>query len=127
MTKQPAEGNLALPMHPRMKRENRTIELMIGIYCRENHDAPGGLCGDCRELLDYARLRLKKCPFQERKTTCGNCAVHCYKPAMRGKVKDVMRYAGPRMARKHPLLALGHLLDGLRKAPKPMKRKGRNP
>ena len=34
---------------------------------------------------------------------------------MREKVKAVMRYAGPRMLDKHPVLAVFHLLDGLRR------------
>jgi hypothetical protein len=28
-----------------------------------------------------------------------------------------MRYAGPRMIRRHPLLAIAHILDGRRPAP----------
>ena len=46
-----------------MRQEARTIEAMIGLFCREQH---GGaiLCEECRQLLDYARLRLEKCPFQ---------------------------------------------------------------
>lgn len=110
-------------MHPRIKRENKTIALMIVIYCRDNHNPKDELCEECSELLVYARLRLKQCPFQEGKTTCGKCKVHCYKPAMRSKVREVMRYAGPRMTWKHPVLALGHLLDGLRTKPKPVKKK----
>jgi hypothetical protein len=43
--------------------------------------------------------------------------MHCYKPAMREKIKDVMRYSGPRMSYRHPLLALFHFIDGFRKAP----------
>jgi hypothetical protein len=43
--------------------------------------------------------------------------MHCYKPAMREKIKDVMRYSGPRMSYRHPLLALFHFFDGFRKAP----------
>lgn len=105
-------------MHPRMKRERITIEKMIGIWCQEQHTSPkGSLCSECQELMAYALLRLQQCPFQEGKTTCGNCPVHCYKPAMRQKIREVMRFAGPRMPLRHPLLALGHLLDGLRKEP----------
>jgi hypothetical protein len=44
---------------------------------------------------------------------------------MREKVRAVMRYSGPRMAGKHPVLAVRHLLDGLRKKPGP--RKDRKP
>lgn len=92
---------------------------MIAIYCQgHNHEPTGGLCHACRSLLDYAMLRLSRCPFQEGKTTCGNCPVHCYKPQMRERIRTVMRFAGPRMPFKHPLLALGHMLDGLRKEPK---------
>lgn len=34
---------------------------------------------------------------------------------MREQIKAVMRYAGPRMLLHHPILALFHMLDGLRK------------
>jgi hypothetical protein len=37
---------------------------------------------------------------------------------MREKIRDVMRYAGPRMLLTHPVMAIAHLLDGLRK-PRP--------
>lgn len=105
--------------HPRMRRELRTVELLIALFCRERHHHPNGLCDDCRQLLDYARLRLSRCPFQENKTTCGNCPIHCYQPGMREKIRAVMVYAGPRLLRHHPWLALLHLLDGFRKKPGP--------
>ncbi len=105
--------------HPRMRRERKTVEAMIALFCRDHHHTDGELCDACRELVEYARLRLSRCPFQENKTTCGNCPVHCYKPGMREKIRAVMRYAGPRMLLRHPLLALGHLLDGRRKEPGP--------
>jgi len=43
--------------------------------------------------------------------------VHCYKPEMRERIRGVMRFAGPRMALRHPLLAVRHLLDERRKPP----------
>jgi hypothetical protein len=36
---------------------------------------------------------------------------------MREQVRAVMRYAGPRMVKEHPLLAAAHLTDGRRKTP----------
>jgi hypothetical protein len=36
---------------------------------------------------------------------------------MRGQVREVMRYAGPRMLLRHPVLAVLHLLDGMRPIP----------
>ena len=109
-------------MHPRMNRERKTIAKMIGIYCRHHHGGGEGvLCDDCRQLLDYAMLRLKLCPYQEGKTTCGNCPRHCYKPDRRRGIRLVMGFSGPRMIWLHPLLALGHLADGLRREPKKQK------
>ena len=110
-------------MHPRMKREQETVENMIGIYCRDHHHTKGKLCRECQELVQYARFRLKNCPFQENKTTCGNCPIHCYKTKMREKIREVMRYAGPRMIWHHPILAIGHMTDGMKKEPGPKKEK----
>ena len=102
--------------HPRMQREARTIQAMIRIYCRGEHGTNGVLCDECKSLQEYALWRLEKCPFQEEKTTCANCAIHCYRPEMREKVRVMMRYAGPRMAWRHPYLAFMHLVvDGRKK------------
>lgn len=110
--------------HPRMSRELRTIEAMINIYCRDQHSTKGQLCSECQDLLTYAGGRLDKCPFQADKPTCANCTVHCYKPALREQVRAVMRYAGPRMVLRHPILTLFHFIDGRREAPP---RPGRQP
>ena len=58
-----------------------------------------------------AERRLEKCPFAEEKPTCVKCPVHCYEAVMRERVRQVMRYAGPRMLLRHPVLALLHLRD----------------
>ena len=108
-------------IHPRIQRERKTVAAMISIYCQDHHRAGPDLCEQCRALLEYAWLRLARCPFQENKTSCGNCPVHCYKPEMRERIRAVMRYSGPRMIRRHPLLALAHLIDGRRKKPGPGK------
>ena len=101
--------------HKRMEREKKTIEAMLRIYCGRQHGRGEQLCEDCGELLEYARARLDKCPFGEGKGPCAKCEVHCYKPAMRKRVREVMRYSGPRMMKRHPVLAVRHLLDGRRK------------
>ncbi|OGO09377.1 MAG: hypothetical protein A2Y61_02150, partial [Chloroflexi bacterium RBG_13_60_13] len=84
--------------HPRMAREGKTVAAMIDLYCRSHHraDTP---CPECAELLAYAGECLEKCPFQEGKTICARCPVHCFKPAMREGIRDVMRFSGPRMLR----------------------------
>nr|WP_321468702.1 nitrous oxide-stimulated promoter family protein [uncultured Desulfobulbus sp.] len=99
----------------RIRREARTVETMIRRYCRDHHHHASDLCRECEQLLSYARKRLMHCPFQEGKTTCGKCPVHCYAPSQRTRIREVMRSAGPRMAFSNPFLALMHLLDGLRK------------
>jgi hypothetical protein len=101
-----------------MQREAKTVAAMIDISCTKLHGTPTGKrCGRCAGLLDYALLRLARCPFQEGKTSCGGCRIHCYKPDMRDLAREAMRSAGPRMPLRHPLLALWHFLDGLRKDP----------
>jgi hypothetical protein len=41
---------------------------------------------------------------------------------MRDRVKTVMRYSGPWMLGRHPVLALLHKLDGLRKVEAPTRK-----
>jgi hypothetical protein len=106
--------------HSRMQREARTIEAMIRIYCQAHHAAQPStdkspFCTSCADLLAYAQLRLAKCPYQEAKPTCAKCLIHCYGTKRREEIRTVMRYAGPRMMLRHPLLAVHHLLDGVRK------------
>jgi len=104
----------------RLRREARTLTAMIEIACHGMHGtAKGQLCPSCQALLEYALARLDKCPFQEAKPTCAKCPIHCYRPAQREQIRAVMRYAGPRMLLHHPILALVHLWDGLRKPPRP--------
>jgi len=101
-------------------RELLTITKMIGIYCADHHTGSADeLCGACQEFRDYAELRLEKCPYGDDKPTCANCPIHCYKPARKAQARQIMRYAGPRMLLRHPILAIVHKLDGMRKARHP--------
>lgn len=100
----------------RLNREWRTMAAMVQIYCAGAHGNER-LCPECQTLLDYATLRLQRCRFGEQKPTCANCPVHCYAPAPKEEMRRVMRYAGPRMLLRHPVLSLFHWLDGFREAP----------
>lgn len=96
-----------------LQKEKKTIGIMIRMFCDAHHGtAKQVLCPACEELLTYANERLNRCPFGENKGACANCEIHCYKPEMRKRVTEVMRYSGPRMIKKHPLLAVAHLLKG---------------
>ena len=102
---------------PEEKRteEKALISEMIALYCRRQHKSPKGqLCPECRELQEYALTRIDCCPFMETKTFCSACKVHCYKPALREKIRAVMRWSGPRMLTVHPMLALRHAAVTLR-------------
>ncbi len=93
----------------RIGREKLTVERMIGLYCRRA-EGNAELCPECRELLDYAFARLDCCPYGNGKPACQNCATHCYKPAMRERIRRVMRWSGPRMLLYVPLAAIRHIM-----------------
>ena len=92
-------------------REKKTVALMIRLYCKKKHGAKKELCPECQALHDYAMLRSDKCPFMETKTFCSNCKVHCYKKDMREKIREVMRFSGPRMILYHPVMAVRHVIE----------------
>ncbi len=91
------------------EKEKEMLGLMIRVYCRGKHKNKKELCPQCQELQEYAWIRTDKCPFMETKTFCSACKVHCYAPEMREKVREVMKYAGPRMLFYHPTAAIRHM------------------
>ena len=123
----PAPGRAHQRTSRRVRREQRTVDVMIHMYCSDHHVAAGdvapaargaGLCPDCAALREYAERRVQRCPFADAKPTCARCTVHCYRPVQREQIRAVMRYSGPRMTYRHPYLALRHLLDR-RRTPDP--------
>ncbi|MDO4196841.1 MAG: nitrous oxide-stimulated promoter family protein [Prevotellaceae bacterium] len=102
----------------RIEQEKKTVRQMVEIYCRgKKHMSKEGrrtrqsqLCEECSALLDYAYQRLDHCKFGDKKPTCKKCPIHCYKPAMKKQMREVMRYAGPRMMWHHPIAAIKHLI-----------------
>ena len=68
------------------------------------------VCPECAQLDEYAALRTRRCRKMHVKTSCDACENHCYKPEMRERIRQVMRYSGPRMITKHPVAAIRHLL-----------------
>ena len=117
------------PLTGRLKREHHTLVCMTAIYCEDHHGQQRGeLCESCAALMGYAGRRLAKCPYGQDKPTCAKCPIHCYKQQQRERVRQVMRYAGPRMPRRHPWMALVHIFDKLRRVVHPMElRRARKP
>jgi len=61
--------------------------------------------------LVYAEQRRAFCP-KEPKPFCSTCDTHCYRPAMREYMRDVMRYAGPRsMFHGYAVQGVRHLIE----------------
>jgi hypothetical protein len=101
----------------RLFRERKTLTVMLHIYCRGLHGGREGLCEDCAQLHAYAMCRLDRCPYGGQKPACTDCPIHCYKADRREEIRAVMRYSGPRMLWRHPLLAIWHILDSRRPVP----------
>ena len=82
-----------LSVDEKREREQQIVSKMIDLYCRKKHKTKGKMCPDCQALKDYAELRISKCPF------------------MREKIREVMRFSGPRMIFHHPIMAVSHLIE----------------
>jgi len=101
----------------RLDRERRTVTTMVRFYCRRRHGHSPEICEPCGRLLEYAMERLDRCPFGVNKPPCSLCKIHCYRDDMRTEIRQVMRFAGPRMLFRHPVLAIQHLADRFRRGP----------
>lgn len=98
----------------RIAEEQKMVATMIGLYCRHK-EGNRELCPECSALMAYAHARLAHCKFGEGKPTCRKCPIHCYRPDMKERVRQVMRWAGPRMMIYHPWAAIKHALRELRR------------
>ncbi len=96
-------------MADKIIRQKRTVEQMIRLYCRRK-EGNKELCGNCRKLLQYTHDRLDNCRYGKQKSACKHCPTHCYKPAMQEKIRQVMRFSGPRMLLYAPHKAIKHWL-----------------
>lgn len=96
----------------KIKREIKTFQKMVEIYCKSQHKSKSEICDECNSLEKYAIKKLNKCCFKEDKPACKNCPVHCFKPEYKAKTKEIMRFSGPKMVFKHPILTFWHLQQG---------------
>ena len=101
--------------------ELKTIKLMTIIYCQAHHQGcvcDDDLCDDCAAFIKYAEQKLDRCVYGELKPACKTCPIHCYKPDQKEQARLIMRYSGPRMLMKHPILAIKHLIKANKQFPK---------
>lgn len=109
------KGQLGLSfVNKKKQKELDIVQKMIEIYCKENHQSNEKLCEECQEMLDYAKQRIERCPFTETKTFCASCKVHCYRADMKAKIKEVMKFSGPRLIFFYPGEVFLHAIDTIR-------------
>lgn len=114
------------------KKKSKDIRILadfVSIFCREKHPeeakaifpinderlqlALGNhiltLCPDCAKLLKHAIAKRSMCPH-DPKPMCKKCKTHCYAPAYREKIRQVMRFSGLYMVRHGRLDLMIHYL-----------------
>lgn len=116
---------------PKVRADTCLLGDFAGIYCRGRHRGadrealvsgaaalgvygrkPPALCVRCADLVRYAEQRRASCP-KDPKPFCSHCDTHCYSRGMRDRVREVMRYAGPRsMFTRHAFAGVKHLIEG---------------
>ncbi len=125
------EGRAARETHAldaALSRDLSTLALFISVYCTNKH--PGVLkapvelkthdvaaitgsapllCPSCSKLLAHAFVKRSTCPL-DPKPSCKHCPQHCYHPAYRRRIQEVMRYSGRRLVLTGRLDLLAQLL-----------------
>lgn len=101
---------------PVLRKDLRVLASFIEVYCWHKHkgrarqavehagvefaeliDRPApALCQECAKLLAHAFVKRMTCPL-DPKPACKHCPTHCYHPAYREKIREVMRYTGTRL------------------------------
>lgn len=109
MSHQRRKDRLSEVLTGELLTEFKTVRYMVEIYCKAHHRQIQGLCQECHDLLNYAEMRLDRCPYGQNKPTCNKCPIHCYKPEPKEQMRLIMRYSGPKMLIPHPILAIRHL------------------
>ena len=67
------------------EKEKKSGAIMIKLYCKKKHRTKDSLCQHCQQLSDYAQ--------------------------MREKIREIMRFSGPRMIFYHPIMAIRHVME----------------
>lgn len=104
--------------HGNSAKDRRTLETIGGIYCRGNHaerikDA-AGMCPECREAIERTLDRAASCPHGHT-GNCQDCRTRCQRGEAQRRIKEIMRYAAPRMTFCHSLMTLDYLRKKLGK------------
>ncbi len=112
----------------KLEKDLRVLVRFIRLYCDHRHaeaaktafalqgfngralgKRPVVLCHPCRKLLAHALVKRARCPL-DPKPACKHCPVHCYHPAYRQQIREVMKYSGRHLVLSGRLDMLYHLL-----------------
>lgn len=92
------------------KLELKTMYQIIGIYCHNKHHTPKGQLYEDMHQCDAPHIpKPARKPHMESKTFCSVCKTHCYAPNYREKIREIMRYGGPRMLLVSPIQVIRHM------------------
>ncbi len=72
------------------------------------------LCPSCMELVTRVEGRTERCPHMAYKSYCHLCPRPCHPPAEMARITPLMRYSGPRLLLRHPVLTLRHVRGVMR-------------
>jgi hypothetical protein len=102
---------MARELSKREKKDIKVLAKFVEVFCRATHEAektvftvkapplrglwkrPVLLCPDCARLLAYGLAMRLSCP-NDPKPLCKNCPNPCYRPDYRGRIREVMKFAG---------------------------------
>ena len=112
-------NNKEYKINKKREKEKESILCMIEIYCKHNHKeyhknynktfGSKNICRECEEIYHYACERTDRCRFIETKTFCSACKTHCYETTYRERIREIMRYGGPRLLFDSPMMVLRHM------------------
>ena len=96
----------------------KTLEAMAFIFCKDNHDSrerdDAGLCPSCRAAVSATLARTEACP-NGHSGNCQDCPHHCQAGEARVAIREIMRYAAPKMLFRHPVMTMRYLRKKLKK------------
>jgi len=99
---------------PRQLKDVKILVRFIQVYCHAKHDrrvagevqlpqelqprlrSAGTICPECAELLEHGIKKRTLCPLNP-KPSCKKCHIHCYGPAYRQKIREIMAFSGRKL------------------------------
>lgn len=94
-------------MDKKLSEEYEIVCEMIDLYHRKNDRFSDGEISD---LKAYVKSKLSSCIHGSSKPFCSYCKIHCYEPTMREKIREIMKFSGPRFIFYRPGKSIKHLL-----------------